>query len=138
MIWLLGSIGDFSFADNNFLTGANDIIAVVDEDGDIKASPFNVQFGKKDIWLPRAGHVVSLEVNKVAVPVGMVLDSAGQVGPNEGFLPLTNDAPGHQAIVTPDDRNRVKCVVTRLFRPISRPSKKKDPATDNTGFGQPS
>lgn len=78
VIWLLGSIGDFSFADNNFLTGANDIIAVVDEDGDIKASPFNVQFGKKDIWLPRAGHVVSLEVNKVAVPVGMVLDSAGQ------------------------------------------------------------
>eukprot|EP00091_Calanus_sinicus_P022384 TRINITY_DN7073_c0_g1_i2.p1 TRINITY_DN7073_c0_g1~~TRINITY_DN7073_c0_g1_i2.p1 ORF type:complete len:345 (-),score=70.85 TRINITY_DN7073_c0_g1_i2:145-1179(-) len=78
VIWWLGSIGDFSFADNNFLTGANDIIAVVDEDGDIKASPFNVQFGKKDIWLPRAGHVVSLEVNNVAVPVGMVLDSAGQ------------------------------------------------------------
>jgi len=70
--------GDTASADNNFLTGANDIIAVVDEDGDIQASPFNVQFGKKDIWLPRSGHVVSLEVNKKDVPVGMVLDSAGQ------------------------------------------------------------
>ena len=78
-ICFLASIPASSSADNNFLTGANDIIAVVDEDGDIKASPFNVQFGKKDIWLPRAGHVVSLEVNKRDVPVGMVLDSAGQV-----------------------------------------------------------
>jgi len=77
-ICFLASIPASSSADNNFLTGANDIIAVVDEDGDIKASPFNVQFGKKDIWLPRAGHVVSLEVNKRDVPVGMVLDSAGQ------------------------------------------------------------
>merc|ERR1712013_452701 len=65
-ICFLASIPASSSADNNFLTGANDIIAVIDEDGDIKASPFNVQFGKKDIWLPRAGHVVSLEVNKIA------------------------------------------------------------------------
>ena len=79
VICFFAFIGDISSADNNFLTGANDIIAVVDEDGDMKASPFNVQFGKKDIWLPRAGHVVSLEVNKKDVPVGMVLDSAGQV-----------------------------------------------------------
>jgi len=78
LILFLAYIGDPSYADNNFLTGANDIIAVVDEDGDMKASPFNVQFGKKDIWLPRAGHVVSLEVNNKDVPVGMVLDSAGQ------------------------------------------------------------
>jgi len=78
VICFFAFIGDISSADNNFLTGANDIIAVVDEDGDVKASPFNVQFGKKDIWLPRAGHVVSLEVNKKDVPVGMVLDSAGQ------------------------------------------------------------
>ena len=46
-------------ADNNFLTGANDVIAVKkSEEGggevvDINASPFAVQFGKKDIWLPR-------------------------------------------------------------------------------------
>jgi len=78
VICFCASIGDVSSADNNFLTGANDVIAVVDGDGDMKASPFNVQFGKKDIWLPRAGHVVSLEVNNIAVPVGMVLDSAGQ------------------------------------------------------------
>jgi len=78
VICFCASIGDVSSADNNFLTGANDVIAVVDEDGDMKASPFNVQFGKKDIWLPRAGHVVSLEVNNIAAPVGMVLDSAGQ------------------------------------------------------------
>jgi len=75
---LVAFASDGSYGDDNFLTGANDIIAVVDQDGDIKASPFNVQFGKKDIWLPRAGHTVSLEVNKKAVPVGMVLDSTGQ------------------------------------------------------------
>ena len=46
-------------ADNNFLTGANDVIAVKrseeggGEEVDINASPFAVQFGKKDIWLPR-------------------------------------------------------------------------------------
>ena len=40
-------------ADNNFLTGANDVIAVEGEEGVINASPFAVQFGKKDIWLPR-------------------------------------------------------------------------------------
>eukprot|EP00092_Neocalanus_flemingeri_P061922 GFUD01074610.1.p1 GENE.GFUD01074610.1~~GFUD01074610.1.p1 ORF type:complete len:346 (+),score=61.46 GFUD01074610.1:342-1379(+) len=77
-ICVLIFIGDIAKGDNNFLTGANDIIAVVDEDGDIKASPFNVQFGKKDIWLPRSGHVVSLEVNEKDVPVGMVLDNEGQ------------------------------------------------------------
>eukprot|EP00092_Neocalanus_flemingeri_P018333 GFUD01019842.1.p1 GENE.GFUD01019842.1~~GFUD01019842.1.p1 ORF type:complete len:341 (+),score=59.74 GFUD01019842.1:77-1099(+) len=75
-VWIV--IGDISEGSSNFLTGANDIIAVVDEDGDIKASPFNVQFGKKDIWLPRSGHVVSLEVNEKYVPVGMVLDDEGQ------------------------------------------------------------
>ena len=78
-ICVLIFVGDFINADNNFLTGANDIIAVVDEDGDIKASPFNVQFGKKDIWLPRSGHLVSLEVNQKDVSVGMVLDNDGQV-----------------------------------------------------------
>ena len=40
-------------ADNNFLTGANDVIAIEGEEGVINASPFAVQFGKKDIWLPR-------------------------------------------------------------------------------------
>ena len=77
-ICVLIFIGDFTNAEN-LLTGANDIIAVVDEDGDIKASPFNVQFGKKDIWFPRSGHIVSLEVNQKDVPVGMVLDNEGQV-----------------------------------------------------------
>ena len=38
--------------------------------------------GKKDIWLPRSGHVVSLEVNSLAVPVSMVLDSEGR-----GYFP---------------------------------------------------
>jgi len=67
-----------SLADNNFLTGSNDIIAVVDEYGDLAASPFSVQFGKKDIWLPRSGHVVKIKVNSEEVPVGMVLDSEGR------------------------------------------------------------
>ena len=65
-------------ADNNFLTGANDILAVEDGAGQLTASPFSVQFGKKDIWLPRSGHVVSLQVNSRDVPVSMVLDSAGR------------------------------------------------------------
>ena len=45
-------------ADNNFLTGANDVIAVEGEEGELRASPFSVQFGKKDIWLPRSGKLV--------------------------------------------------------------------------------
>jgi len=65
-------------ADNNFLTGSNDIIAVLDEYGDLAASPFSVQFGKKDIWLPRSGHIVKMKVNSEDVPVGMVLDSEGR------------------------------------------------------------
>lgn len=76
------SMSQVTFADNNFLTGSNDIVAVIGEDGDFRASPFSVQFGKKDIWLPRSGHVVSLEVNSLAVPVSMVLDSAGR-----GYFP---------------------------------------------------
>ena len=43
-------------ADNNFLTGANDVIAVEGEEGELRASPFAAQFGKKDIWLPRSGN----------------------------------------------------------------------------------
>merc|ERR1711936_567746 len=65
-------------ADNNFLTGSNDIIAVVDEYGDLAASPFSVQFGKKDIWLPRLGHIVNITVNSQEVPVVMVLDKEGR------------------------------------------------------------
>lgn len=60
------------------ISGANDILAVEDEAGQLTASPFSVQFGKKDIWLPRSGHVVSLQVNSRDVPVSMVLDSAGR------------------------------------------------------------
>ena len=76
---VLTLISDIAYADTNILTGANDIIAVVDEDGSIKASPFSVQFGKKDIWFPRSGHLVSLEVNGKDVSLAMVLDSEGQV-----------------------------------------------------------
>ena len=50
---LLSALLTLAIADNNFLTGANDIIAVQGQDGEIRASPFSVQFGKKDIWLPR-------------------------------------------------------------------------------------
>ena len=39
--------------DTNLLTGANDILVARGEDGDLYATPFSVQFGKKDIWLPR-------------------------------------------------------------------------------------
>jgi len=68
--------------DNNILTGANDILAVVGVDGEIKASPFSVQFGKKDIWLPRLGHSVSLTVNNQRAPFSMVLDAEGR-----GYFP---------------------------------------------------
>merc|ERR1712107_951777 len=82
-------------ADNNFLTGANDVIAVKrSEEGggevvDINASPFAVQFGKKDIWLPRSGHQVKVTVNNVPAPsLAMVLDSTGTA-----YFP-TQEQPG--------------------------------------------
>ena len=50
---LLIPVSNSVSADNNFLTGANDVIAVESSEGVINASPFAVQFGKKDIWLPR-------------------------------------------------------------------------------------
>ena len=50
--------------------------------------------GKKDIWLPRSGHVVSLEVNSLAVPVSMVLDSAGR-----GYFP-PRAGPGQWSALT--------------------------------------
>ena len=91
---LLLALTHSSQADNNFLTGdhlhptlitnpfsltgSNDVIAVVDEYGELKASPFSVQFGKKDIWLPRLGHIVNMTVNGEHVPVGMVLDKEGR------------------------------------------------------------
>jgi len=82
-------------ADNNFLTGANDVIAVKrseeggGEEVDINASPFAVQFGKKDIWLPRSGHQVKVTVNNVPAPsLAMVLDSTGTA-----YFP-TQEQPG--------------------------------------------
>jgi len=78
VICMLVSQFQFLTADNNFLTGANDIIAVRHTDGKLEASPFSVQFGKKDIWLPRSGHVVSLQVNGRDTPVSMTLDSQGR------------------------------------------------------------
>jgi len=74
----LACLAQHTRADNNFLTGSNDIIAVLDEYGDLAASPFSVQFGKKDIWLPRSGHIVNIKVRGEDVPVGMVLDSEGR------------------------------------------------------------
>merc|ERR1719481_2541917 len=70
------------YCDNNILTGANDILAVLGEDGETQASPFSVQFGKKDIWLPRLGHSVSLTVNNQRAPFSMVLDAEGR-----GYFP---------------------------------------------------
>ena len=93
---LLLALPHTALPDNNFLTGrqslqhragqtshilpsgSNDIIAVLDSYGDLAASPFSVQFGKKDIWLPRLGHIVKIKVNNEEVPVGMVLDKEGR------------------------------------------------------------
>ena len=72
-------------ADTNFLTGSNDIIAVRKVTGQLAASPFSVQFGKKDVWLPRSGHQVKMKVNSVDVPVEMILDSVGRA-----YFPTTN------------------------------------------------
>jgi len=86
---LLAALHTAVIADNNFLTGANDIIAVLGQDGEIQASPFSVQFGKKDIWLPRSGHQVEVRVNSEAAPgLAMVLDSTGT-----GYFP-TREQPG--------------------------------------------
>jgi len=63
--------------DSNILTGANDVIVARGLDGDLYSTPFSVQFGKKDIWLPRSGHVVSMRVNGEMVPLSMTLNSVG-------------------------------------------------------------
>jgi len=65
------------YCDNNILTGANDIL-VVTGGQELKASPFSVQFGKKDIWLPRLGHPVYIHVNKEKASFTMTLDSEGR------------------------------------------------------------
>ncbi len=36
-------------ADTNFLTGANDILVSRNTDGDLYATPFSLQIGKKDV-----------------------------------------------------------------------------------------
>ncbi|XP_023343271.1 uncharacterized protein LOC111712783 [Eurytemora carolleeae] len=64
-------------ADTNFLTGANDILVSRNTDGDLYATPFSLQIGKKDVWLPRSGHTVSLKLNGEMVPLSMTLDSKG-------------------------------------------------------------
>jgi len=64
-------------ADTNILSGANDIIVARDLDGKLQATPFSVQFGKKDIWLPRSGHVVKMKLNGEPIDMSMVLDSVG-------------------------------------------------------------
>jgi len=94
MLYLLLLFGVFcgNDADNNFLTGANDVVVVRDRTtGDLKASPFNVQFGKKDIWLPRAGHVVKIELNGEETSLEMTLDNNGQ-----GYFPVRNSDSGRQ------------------------------------------
>lgn len=62
---------------------------MVDKYGDLAASPFSVQFGKKDIWLPRLGHIVNIKVNSEDVPVGMILDKEGRA-----YFPTQGDHIG--------------------------------------------
>jgi phosphatidate phosphatase PAH1 len=65
------------------------VIAVESSEGVINASPFAVQFGKKDIWLPRSGHQVTVTVNSLpAATLAMVLDSTGTA-----YFP-TQEQPG--------------------------------------------
>ena len=116
-------------------SGANDVIVVQDENGNMKSSPFSVQFGKifvfvkstkmmhfegkKDIWLPRSGHIVSIQVNGKAVPVSMTLDSSGRgyfsVKENGGgakkqyrfwsaLLGVRDPAPKHRTTVATQDQ----------------------------------
>jgi len=81
-----------SFADNNLLSGANDIVAVRDQaTGDLEATPFSVQYGKKDIWLPRAGHKVDIVVNGRNSGLKMTLDKNGR-----GYFPVGNVDTGRQ------------------------------------------
>ena len=68
---------------------------MVDEYGDLAASPFSVQFGKKDIWLPRRGHVVKLRVNSEDVPVVMILDSVGR-----GYFSSNSSGQGRTNVAT--------------------------------------
>ena len=59
-------------ADNNFLTGANDVVAVEGPAGQLVASPFHIQFGKADIWLPRSGHMVTNTINTINYLLGFL------------------------------------------------------------------
>lgn len=65
------------YGDTNVLTGANDVIVVRNSDGDLYSTPFSVLFGKKDIWLPRSGHTVSIKINGLMVPLSMTLNNEG-------------------------------------------------------------
>ena len=94
-ITVLVCLASTALADTNYLTGSNDIIAVMQETGELAASPFSVQFGKMDIWLPRRGHVVKLKVNSEDVPVVMILDSAGR-----GYFSSNSTDKGRTNIAT--------------------------------------
>ena len=90
-VLLLIVVAELTAGDTNFLTGANDVLAVEASDGRLRATPFRVQFGKTAIWLPRAGHVVQIRVNDRDTGLEMVLDGDGRgyfhVGPGDKRKP---------------------------------------------------
>ena len=78
--------------------GSNDIVAVIGEDGEFRASPFSVQFGKRWkivscdyylLWSRQEGHLAA-EVGSRGQPRGQQPRCAGQHGPRQrgpGILP---------------------------------------------------
>ena len=65
--------------DTNFLTGANDVIVVKQDDGTMSSTPFSLIFGKSDIFLPRKGHQVKILVNGNEIgDMKMELDDEGR------------------------------------------------------------
>jgi len=76
--WLVLSLFAVVDADSNLLSGANDIIVARNEDGQLEATPFTVQFGKADIWLPRSGNTVNIKLNGRPLDLSMTLDSEGR------------------------------------------------------------
>ncbi len=71
---------------HNFLSGGNDVLVVEGEASQLRATPFGVQFGKTAIWLPRAGHEVSIWVNDRDTGLAMVLDGEGR-----GYFPVRRE-----------------------------------------------
>ena len=81
------SLGEAALLPFPHLSGAVDVVAVRQEDGSIKCSPFYVRFGKYQGLLRRRDKLVKIHVNGQEVPLNMYVGRTGEayfVQPVEG------------------------------------------------------